>query len=177
MIRSFQGEGESHKWKKHFPVIQALQIFIWRLNLDHSIHLWKDLSLSLIVKRFQKLLCSVSLRSTLTWCVDILFEKSTPETGEWIWKTSFALCLWGWGFHAKPVFFFNIFTGDPHYALIEELYYICLIIGQTLGMLEKVQFKRYSLVYRWAPGIEFVLRASKWTSSKRKLSMLPCHSL
>ena len=33
-----------------------------------------------MVKRFQKFSFSVSLRSTLTWCVDILFEKSKPET-------------------------------------------------------------------------------------------------
>ena len=32
---------------------------------------------------------------TLTWDVDILFEKLTPET-------PFALCFWGWGFHVKP---------------------------------------------------------------------------
>ena len=29
----------------------------------------------------------------------------------------------GWGFHAAPFFFFNIFSGDPHFdALIKALY-------------------------------------------------------
>ena len=36
----------------------------------------------------------------------------------------------GGGFYAKPVFFFNIFSGDPHvHALIVGLYQVCLIIG------------------------------------------------
>ena len=129
-----------------------------------------------MVKRFQKFSCSVSLRSTLTWCVDILFEKSKPETRGEFEKHHLCYVSGGEDF-MQSLFSFLISLLVIHNALIEELYYICLIIGQTLGMLEKVQFKRYSLVYRWAPGIEFVLRASKWTSSKRKLSMLPCHSL
>ena len=40
---------------------------------------------------------------TLTWGNDILFEKSTPETEGWIWKTPFSLSFWGWQVHVKPV--------------------------------------------------------------------------
>ena len=41
--------------------------------------------------------------------------------------------LW-WEFHAKPVHFFNIFSGDPHFdELILGPYCISLIIGRTLG--------------------------------------------
>ena len=69
---------------------------------------------------------------TLTWGIYILFEKLAPETRGWISNTPFALCLWGWEFHAKPFFFFDIFGGDPHIdALIIELCWICLIFGQT----------------------------------------------
>ena len=38
--------------------------------------------------------CSVFLMLTLTWDIDILFEKLTAETGGWIRNTPFALCLW-----------------------------------------------------------------------------------
>ena len=49
-------------------------------------------------------------------------------------KTPFELCLLGLGFYAKPVFFFYIFSGDPHVdALIIGRYLVCIIIGQTLG--------------------------------------------
>ena len=30
---------------------------------------------------------SVSLLLTLTWGIDILVEKLTPQIGDWIWKT------------------------------------------------------------------------------------------
>ena len=39
----------------YFPVIQTLWLFTWRLSLNHSIKLWKDIPLKLIVQRFQKL--------------------------------------------------------------------------------------------------------------------------
>ena len=41
---------------------------------DHSLELWKDLSLRLIVKRFRRL-CHV------IWSIGILFEKLAPGTG------------------------------------------------------------------------------------------------
>ena len=28
------------------------------------------------------------------------------------------LCLWGWGFHAKAVFFVNIFSVDLHFDVL-----------------------------------------------------------
>ena len=72
---------------------------------------------------------------TLTRGIDILFEKLTPETGGWIWKAPFGLCVWGWGFHANPAHSFNIFSDDLNFdALILGLCYICVIIGgPTLG--------------------------------------------
>ena len=74
------------------------------------------------------------LMLTLTWVIDILFEKLTLVKGGWIWKTPFTLCLWGWGFHTKPVFFLNIFSGGLHFdALILEVGYSCIIISLTLG--------------------------------------------
>ena len=33
-------------------------------------------------------------------------------------KHSFAHCLWGWGFHVKSVFFFNIFSGDVQFDVL-----------------------------------------------------------
>lgn len=39
---------------------------------------------------------------SLTWGIDMLSEKLTPETSGWIWKTSFGLCLWEEGVSWKP---------------------------------------------------------------------------
>ena len=56
---------------------------------------------------------SISLMLTLTWGTDILFYELRPETGERIWKTPFDYVSF------LVVFFFNIFSGDPHFdALI-----------------------------------------------------------
>ena len=79
--------------------------------------------------------CSVSFILTLVLGIDILFEKLTAGIGVWIWKAPLAhSASGGWRFHAKPVFFFNIFDGDLHFdALIIELCKIWLIIGQTTG--------------------------------------------
>ena len=62
---------------------------------------------------------------TLTWGTDILFDKFRSETGGLNLKKHplhHAFFL-GLGFHAKLVFFFNIFSGDPHVdGLIIGLY-------------------------------------------------------
>ena len=60
---------------------------------------------------------------TLNCGIEILFEKLTPETGEWIGKTLFALCLLGWGFYAKPVFW-----GQVNTLGAEGNYVCCLVI-------------------------------------------------
>ena len=53
-------------------------------------------------------------------------------------KLHCTLCPTGWEFHAKPTFFFNIFSGDPHFdAKIIGLCLICLVMGP----LEKEHFK------------------------------------
>ena len=42
-----------------------------------------------------------------------------------------------WGFHAKPVSFLNIFSGDLHFdILIIRFYQTSLIVGQTPGAIE-----------------------------------------
>ena len=48
---------------------------------------------------------SVFLSLNLTWVIDKLFEKSTPQMGDWIWKTTSAHCFLSWGFYVKPLFF------------------------------------------------------------------------
>ena len=69
--------------------------------------------------------CSISLILTLTRGTHILFDKLRPEKrGDGFEKhfLHYASFL-EWGFHAKPVFFFNIFSGDPHVdGLIMGLY-------------------------------------------------------
>ena len=70
---------------------------------------------------------------TLTWGID-MFEKLTPETGVNL-KSTLCIMLLGVEISCKkPVFFFNIFSGDPDFdALIIGLCQIYLIIGQTFG--------------------------------------------
>ena len=53
---------------------------------------------------------------TLTWSTDILFYELRTETGgnEFEKHPLHYVFLLGWGFHAKPVSFFNTFSGDPH---------------------------------------------------------------
>ena len=59
-----------------------------KINPYQSIEILKDLSFSLMVKRLQRLSqVDFSLSLTLTWIIDILFEKLTPQVGRWIWKT------------------------------------------------------------------------------------------
>ena len=67
-----------------FPIIWTLNPsifpnhdgkFTFTLSPDHSIELWKDLSLRVIVKRFQRFSCLVSFMLTVTWGIDI-FENS-----------------------------------------------------------------------------------------------------
>ena len=44
------------------------------------------------------------------------------------------LCPKGWGFHAKPRFFFNLISGGLYYdALNLDLFQIFLVISQSLG--------------------------------------------
>ena len=60
---------------------------------------------------------------TMTWGTDILFYELRPETkggvDEFEKHPLHYVSFFGWGFHAKPAFFLNIFSGDPHFdALI-----------------------------------------------------------
>ena len=63
---------------------------------------------------------------TLTWGTDILFDKlgnAKNRRDEFEKHSLHYASFLGWGFHAKLVFYFNIFSGDPHVAgLIIGLY-------------------------------------------------------
>ena len=50
-------------------------------------------------------------------------------------NTVCTLCLRGLGFHAKPIFFSNIFSGDLYFkVLIIELFWIRLVVSQREKM-------------------------------------------
>ena len=53
---------------------------------------------------------------TLTWVTDMLLDKLRLEKrgNEFEKDPSLYASFLGWGFHVKPVSFFNIFSGDPH---------------------------------------------------------------
>ena len=105
-----------------------------------------------MIKRFQR---SFHFQPDL----DIIFGKSTAEIHP------LHTIPQGLGFHAKPVFFSNIFIGNLYLdALIIEL---CQIFQVRIS--EKVHFKRFLLVYQ-----------KDWhlfcgTGDRRKLCMVPCH--
>ena len=59
---------------------------------------------------------------TLTLNTDILFYELRWETegDEFDKHPLHYVSFLGLGFHAKPVFFFNIFSGDPHFDTLME---------------------------------------------------------
>ena len=76
----------------------------------------------------------------------IIWKVNTKNRGLILKNIFCALCLWGWGFHAKPAFF-NILSGD---------------------LLEKVKFKSCLLMCWWRCG-KLVWPGGKWTAWKRSL--------
>ena len=87
------------------------RIFTWRQSSDHSIELWKHSSLKLIVESsrgFKIVTCYMRY-----WCIILKFN-----TRNRMWNLKNTLCtqcLYRWRFHAKSVFFFDIFSGDMHF--------------------------------------------------------------
>ena len=94
---------------KHRPFQEIMKVFIPKVNISEN---------SKIVP------CSVSVMLTLTWGIDILFEKLTPETGGSSCKIPFALCIWGRGFHVKP----ELPWGQVNSLRVGEKYVCCLFI-------------------------------------------------
>ena len=62
-------------------------IFTWRLRLNPFMELWNDLSLRLIVNRFQGLFRAHISPDLVYW---LITWKLTPEIRGWIYKTPFA---------------------------------------------------------------------------------------
>ena len=61
---------------------------------------------------------SISLVLTQTWGIGLLFKKSASQIRSSIEKNTLCtLYLKRWGFHAKPVFFFNKLSGDLYFVL------------------------------------------------------------
>lgn len=58
-----------------------------------------------------------SLLATLNLGIKIFFwEANITNRGEVILKNTLcALCVKGWGFHLKPVFFFHVFSSDKKF--------------------------------------------------------------
>ena len=55
---------------------------------------------------------------TLTWGIDILFEKLTLEIGDWNWETPFALYTSrDWDFMQNLSSLLKIFSGNLHLVL------------------------------------------------------------
>ena len=93
-VESFIDEFSPNRWNIHLKI--KPWPFCW-------IELLKNLCLRLIVKRFQRLRhAEFLLILPLVWGIDILFEELTPETGRWISKTPFPLCLCGGNFIQSP---------------------------------------------------------------------------
>ena len=75
-----------------------------------------------MVKKFQKLSCSVSFMLTLTWGSDMLFEMLRRETGNKFEKHPLYYASLGWVF-MQSLPSVNIINGDLHVdALIIRAY-------------------------------------------------------
>ena len=61
---------------------------------------------NLMVNRFQRRVKLVLLSLTLTWLINILFEKLTPQIGDWIWKTHSAYYASEFGISCKACLLF-----------------------------------------------------------------------
>ena len=95
----------------------------------------------------------------------IIWKGNTRYRGLNFKSTVCTQCLWGWGFHAKSVFFFKCFYWWlAIYVFIIGLFYICLSIGQTL---EKVQFTSCLLKCRWRRGKLIWIGSIKWKPGKQ----------
>ena len=82
-----------------------------------------------LVAQWQCLPCKVWVnlffKKRFPWQVgDKLEEKALTRPKNYVWKYLFLSCIWktvctlclsGWEFHSKPVFFFNIFSGDLYF--------------------------------------------------------------
>ena len=75
-------------------------IFTWRQSPEHSIALWKDLSLKLIVTRFQRF-SFPHIEADLGYC--IIWKVSTKNRGLNLRDILWTLWFWELGFDAKPV--------------------------------------------------------------------------
>ena len=51
--------------------------------------------------------------------IDTLLKKLTTEIGFNLKNILCTQCLWGWRFHVKSVFFFNIFSGELHFDVLK----------------------------------------------------------
>ena len=121
--------------------------------------------------------CSVSPCYSCPWFT--IAEVNYNNRGLNVENTFCTLCLRGWGFHAKPVYFLKIFNGDLYFdTLIIGLFQIFLVMGQLVG---KEHFKRGFWMCRGRGG-ELVrpdgqVNSFTWGNwGGKKLRMVPCHS-
>ena len=119
MIRTCQGR---KGFQLHFPAIWTMQIwksspssgiFTWQ-NPDHSIELRKDVSLRLIVKRFQRL-CYVYFFTCLPWHLEYSFFIWKVNTRNRELNLRMTCYLHNMTHH---FFFFNILSGDLHFDVL-----------------------------------------------------------
>ena len=112
MINAFSSSLNTENLK-NFPN-HGVMIFTWRLSHDHSIELWKDLFLNLIVKRFQRL-----FHVQFPWCwfwpgiLYIIWKVNSGNMGLNLKDTFCTMSLWvviSW----KACLVFNIFSDDLH---------------------------------------------------------------
>ena len=112
MIRSCKGEEKFQNCKSENFLQPCWETHL-RINSYQSIELWKDLPLRLMVKRFQWSSQVQFLSLILSRVINILFEKLTPQIGDWIWKAPCAHYFSGVGISCKAcLLFLNFFSGD-----------------------------------------------------------------
>ena len=104
--------------------------------------LWTNSSLKLIARGFKGRIMFSLPHADHDLGFLINYWKVNTSNRKLNLKLHCTLCLTGREPHAKPVFFFNIFSGGLHFdAKIIGVFLICLVMGP----LEKKHFKRYFL--------------------------------
>ena len=93
---------------------------------------------------------------TLTSGIAILFEKIRSEKGgEFEKHLLHCSSRFGvrWGFHARPVFFFNIFSHDPRVnALTMRFYNILPNYWSEYWTVEEGTISKVTVMCQWRPG-------------------------
>ena len=121
-------------------------IYILRWSTEHSLEFWKDLSLMLKTKRFQRS-CHVHFPSCWprTWYWYIIWRVSTTNRRLNLKNPPLHIMLQCWACKAKSVFYSSILTS---FVVNCTLMIPCRILKLWVKLFKKVHFRRCLLLQK-----------------------------